>query len=411
MPVDLFSKMHVPHFGFHKSKISLNEHTSLYLTHTLRILSSSLIGVFVPIFIYTTTKDTLIFNVDPLINGISWIVAYFFLRSIMVWVSIFVFGSAIFEKLHFQLSIVLSYIFLALEIILLLLSKQNHYLLFLAGGIAGLKVTFYWIPYHSFFVHKTEDKPGHSFGKDTGLRFFLVRIFSGLAPVIGGFVIGSFGFNVLFVLSILMLVAASVPIIMVVHDWKHRKHDIKNVLKEYILNKRYYKLTLAFVGDGMESIIYMLFWPLLLFFALENFEKVGLINGLSMFLSSILVLIIGGLIDKVGSKKIHAIGVFFNTIFYIPRMIIFSANLFYVLDVVDRLNSSMYSLPMMSSAYDKAKKIGSSDFIIFRELAIHGGIIITTLIVLMAVNRYGVWLWVFMLAMLGSSLTYLIDKD
>ena len=413
MPDFLFSKthhhLHFP-FSFHERKFEISEHAALYLTNTVRALAISLVGIFLPIYIFNISGDYLFFHTNPTINGISWVISYFLIRSVVVWLAILLFGNLIFSKFHFQLSIMFSFLFLVIEILLWQLSADNLIFILAAGFVAGFKTTFYWIPYHIFFLRKSGRKM-RKFGKNTGLRFFLTRIMSAIGPALGGLIIVNFGFPVLFMTSIILLVVAALPIAVVVHEWEHQEHNMVQILKKYLLNKRYLRLTMGFVGQGIDNWIYLIFWPILLFFVLHDFEKVGFISSISFLLSSVAVLLIGKVIDKHGTKKIHGFGSLLNSLLYLPRMFFSSPTLFYSLDVTDRFLSGTYSLPIMSLSYQKANKLGGSDFILYRELCLHGGIIIALFFIMLAFQVLTLWKWVFGLAMIGSLMTYLIELD
>ena len=411
MPFHIYSKMQQNlDFHLYREKIVLSESAALYLTNTMRVLAVSLVGIFLPIYIFNISKNFLFFNQDVVINGLSWVLAYFLLRSVFTLISLMLLGNLIFSKIHFQLSMIISYVFLVTEILLWYLSAGNLFLVLVAGIFAGFKVTMYWVPYHIFFLRKAGRKI-KSFGKNTSKRFFLTRIFSSVGPAIGGLIIMNFGFNVLFMTSILLLVVSALPIALVIHDWKHKKHNMVNVIRKYLLSGKYKRIAISYAGEGADSLIYVAFWPILLYLVLNNFAKIGFINSLSFLLSSIAVLQIGKLIDKYGTYKIHGLGVIINSLLYIPRMFFRIPALFYSLDVADRFVTGMYSLPIMSRTYEKARKLGGSDYILFREVSLHIGAIAVLALILVAIQITSTWVWVFGLAMIGSILTFLIETD
>ncbi|MFC1756214.1 hypothetical protein ACFLZK_02365, partial [Patescibacteria group bacterium] len=281
MPTEFSSKQNFNlDFHLYREKIRISEHTALYLTHTMRALAVSLIGIFLPIYIFTISGEYLLFHQDPIINGLSWVLSYFLLRSVSTWIATVLLGDLIFSKIHFQLSMVISFVILIAEILLWYLSQGSLYLILLAGVLAGFKVTMYWIPYHIFFVRKAGRKK-KQFGRKTGMRFFLVRIISGIGPAIGGLIIMNYGFNALFMTSILILVVAALPIALVVHEWKHKKHNVVGIVKNYLLNPKYIKQNLSFMGSSMDGMIYSVFWPVLLYLVLDNFSKIGFLNSFS----------------------------------------------------------------------------------------------------------------------------------
>jgi hypothetical protein len=405
---ELFSKFNYQillHTRYH-----LSEPGALYVTHTLRQFAISLIGIFLPIYIYSLSSAYLIFNQNEIINGIVWVLMYFFLRSISVLLFTLMLGNVLFTKIRFQRSIFFSLLLLVGEITLWMLAGNNLYLMLLAGFVAGLKVVLYWIPYHIYFIRKFDDKSGH-FGARTGVRFFLVRLVTGLGPVAAGYIISTFGFNVLFIIGAVLIIASGFPVLLSVHEGKHRKHDVTDVIKRYYFNKRFKKLSLAFTGEGIEAVVYASVWPILLIVGLQSFVKVGVLSSVSLILSALTVLAVGKIMDKHGSKVIHGFGVAINSAIQIIKAFIIAPISLYAVDILERLNSPLYSLPNIALPYEKAKRSGDSDFIIYREIAVHNSLFLTSGILIIALSSMGVWRWVFAIAALGSLMTYFFDLD
>ena len=211
--------------------------------------------------------------------------------------------------------------------------------------------------------------------------------------------------------SIVVLVLASLPIALVIHEWKHKDHKIVEIVQKKMFNPKNIRSNLSFMGSSAEGILYSVLWPILLFLVLDNFEKIGFLNTFSFLASSVTVLIIGRYIDKHGTKLVHGVGVILNTLLYIPRMIFANPYLFYGLDVADRLIMGTYNLPRMSLAYKKARKRGGSDYFIFRELSYHAGAIIGVSISLIALQFISNWKLLFALTMIGSLLGYFIETE
>jgi len=411
MPFHLYSKIYQNlDFHLHREKIVISEYAALYLTNTVRVLAVSLVGIFLPIYIFNISQDFMFFHHNVVINGLSWVLAYFLLRSTFTLIAVLLLGNLIFSKLHFQLSMIISFVFLVTEILLWYLSAGNLFLILIAGILAGFKVTLYWVPYHIFFLRKSGKKLKH-FGKNTGMRFFLTRIISSIGPAIGGLIIVNYGFDVLFMTSIMLLVVSALPIALVVHEWKHKEHNMVKVIKNYVLNGKYKRIAISYMGEAADGLIYIIFWPILLFIVLNNFAKIGFINSFSFLLSSVVVLQIGKLIDKYGTRRMHGVGVVINSLLYLPRMFFRIPWLFYSLDVADRFVTGMYSLPVMSITYEKARKLGGSDYILFREICMHAGAIVVLSLILVAIQVSNTWVWVFGLAMIGSIMTFFIETD
>jgi len=410
MPFGNLTKMNgnIHHILFKDDEL-LAEHAALYLTQAIRSFAIASVGIFLPIYIYIISERFVVFNANLVINGLIWGLLYFMLRSLGTLIFSSLLIKTIFSRLHLNRSILLSLVVEIVEIVLWLLSAQNLYLMLVAGLVAGLKVTLYWIPYHVYFVRKFK---GGTYGKNIGIRFFLEKFLTGVAPLFGGLIIASLGFNFLFMMSILILLLSALPILLTIHEWKHQEHSIPNILRDFVFNKRYKFMTLGFIGENTELSIYTVAWPILLYIGIASFVKIGALTSITTIISAFMAVAAGKAIDKYGTKLIHGVGVFINTILHIPRVFVRTAFSLYAIDIVDRLNSQFYTIPNIVLSYEKAKRNDRpTDFIIYRELTIHTVITVVCAVLAITLSLVDVWRWIFLVAALGSSLVYFMDLD
>ncbi|MBU1110280.1 hypothetical protein KKB83_01540 [Patescibacteria group bacterium] len=413
MPFRAYSKHHT----ISEHHFKLTESGALYLTHAIRSFALSLVGIFIPIFIFTL-PNKIIFISDTILNNIIWVLLFFGIRSLTACIATFLFSRLMFLKLHLKKSILVSVFLASLQ--LLSLISVEHFLdtgpstwslvVLLAGIINGTAVFFYWIPFHIFFARKA-DTGDKKFGRETSLRYVVNQMASVAGPLAGGLIISHFGYDPLLISSILLLIISAIPALISIDERQHHEHNPVHIIKEYILSRRFRKTTLAFTGSGIEAVIYAALWPILVYIVLENFTKIGALTSLSILISSLAVLWVGKLTDRKGPKLIHRIGVFFNTLFYLPRMFLTTAPVVYTLDIFDRLNGTLYGLPFMSIAYERARELGTSDFIIYRELSIHFPMAITAGFCILLLFLLPHWQWLFLLAAVGSAMTYLMSVD
>lgn len=392
------------------SSVSFSESAALYMTHTIRHLATSLIGIFLPIFIFTL-EGKFMFHDDVVINGIIWIFYYYMLRSATFIVFLTTITNFVFTRLHLLKSILISIIFLALNIVCWFLAQYHPAFLFLGAVLSGCNAFFYWLPYHIFFVRKSQEKNGH-FGKNVELRDFLLKIAGAIGPVLGGITIMMAGFGFLFTASVLILFLAIIPLLVSLHEHKHAPHDTKKIMNNYLLNPAYKKISFALAGASMESLILGTLWPVLLFIVLANFEKIGFLSSASVFLSALTALFVGRLVDRVSMKKVHLVGVVINSLMYVPRLLFSTPWVLYSVDILDKLNGSAYSIPLVSQTYEKAKRLGESDFIIYREMVVHTTLAVSSCLIIVVFTLFTFnWRYLFVLGTIASMATYLMSMD
>lgn len=393
--------VHVP------KKFEPSEEAALYITHAIRAFANATLGIFVPIYIFQLEGKRLLHE-DLFVSNVAWILAYLALQHLSFLIVQVLSTNLVFLRLKFRYSILLSGVLLALWQIALVLAQDSYWYLVPAAFFAGATVFFYWIPYHIFFLRKL-DHGGH-FGKETSFRFFVVHVMNALGPVVGGLTIAWFGFNPLFVIALVLMIASAVPVFMEVHEGVHHEHKVAAVFDNYFFSKTYWRTTLAFFGRGFEDLIYVALWPILLFIVLRDFAVIGLLTGLTVLVSSTIVLVLGRLIDRYDSSKIQSAGVVFVTLFYVARAFLKTPYAVYLVDLVDRITGLLYALPFETMTYEKARSDRDADFMLYREIPLHTGFFMGSIVCLLLLLAVPQWQYLFFLGIGGALLTLFIQR-
>src|SRR3990167_8788110 len=376
MPANVFEKSHNNANNQLHAKFA-SESFALYLSHTVRTFAQALIGVFLPLYIFKLSGKPILY-MNEFTNDLAWVLLFFIIRSIALLIFITPVTNLIFGKLNFKKSIFISNIAVSLSLVFILFADRYFWLIPLTAIAASFDIILYWIPFHLFFIRKSQSSDGH-FGKQFGIRLFLTKLASSFGPIIGGLLIIALGFKYLF-------------------------------FKRYISEKNLIWTSTAFAVIAFEDIVYSILWPLLLLTLTGSFAKLGIITTVSISISAIFAVYIGKIIDKNGPKLIHKIGVIFNSLLHFSR-IFANQTLFAILvDISDKLNGSLYSVPFNSITYDVAKKEHyDSDFIIYREIIMHIGIACGLFILLIILPMIPDYKKLFVVIGIITPLTYLIN--
>lgn len=403
MPIRFFVKKL---FSSNRNR-KVSESQAIYATNALSGLAESLLGIFIPIYIYNLSKSKLVFSGDELINGFIWAISFYMVTSLVTVISIVVFDRLIFEW-TLKKTMFFSKLFLIASYACFSLAENNIWLIFLAAFFSGIHITFYWIPYHIFFV-KGADDGDKKYGTETGRRDFVLGLSSTVGPLLGALVIAELGFPVLYGFSILLLAISTLPILLYVEEQDHRKHSLRDVYSNFLINKKYTKTTLALGGSITSNIVFVIFWSLMLYFGLGNFVEMGVITTFSGLISLALLLVVGKMTDKRSKLSTHSIGVFINTVLHLTRIFFNSTGFLYVNGMLDNINSPLYGVPFNASVYEKSLDGSVSDFLVYREITIHlfRFFVLLLIVILLLVTKC--WLWVFAIGALGSALTILVN--
>lgn len=408
MPANIFEKSRNGAGNLLHTKFA-KESFALYLSHTIRTFAQALTGIFLPLYILSLTNKPIIYA-NTFTNNLAWVLIYYIFRSISVLVLITPVTNIIFGKLNFKRSISLSNLTISLSLIFVLFADKYFWLIPLTAIAASFDIMLYWIPFHLFFIRKSSDNG--QYGKQFGIQLFLTKVASALGPFIGGFIIISFGFPLLFILSIILMLSSVIPLVFSVEEHRHGKHNALQIFKKYISQKSLLGISTAFSIIAFEDVIYAIIWPLVLFNLTNSFAKLGMITTASVSISALFAVYIGRNIDKHGKRLIHKIGIIINSILYFLRYWVNQTGLAISIDLGDKINGSLYGVPFNAKTYDIAKeKHYDSDFMIYREIVMHLGIacgLFIILILLPLITNYKI---LFIILGLLTPLTYLIHSN
>lgn len=408
MPDQLNSKvqLHLHFFSFTKN--ILNGNSSLYLTHTIKNIGMSTLGIFVPLYIFQLENVPKLLS-NEVANSILIVLSYYLVRSIFMTVFTGKLVNSIYGRLNFRKSIFLSTVILALYILLLALAKDNLIFLYIAAFANFVETVLYWVPFHLLFARNVGSK-GH-YGHEISSRTTLVLLANTLGPLLGGLIISLYGFNTLFIFSSVIIIASAIPIFVKVEDTLHGKHNASRAFLRFVRNPKYLNDTIAYGVESIEVILTPIFWTILLFLAIDSYVKIGLLKTMSIVPIMFLAMYTGKLIDIKGNAFVHRIGVTINSLLYIPRIFNIPVMFMYIVDISDRLNSVLYGIPFMSSSYERIQ--GSkhdSDYVIYREIARSGFSIIGILFAMIFVLVIDEIRHIFIPIAIIAPLTYLISK-
>ena len=121
---------------------------------------------------------------------------------------------------------------------------------------------------------------------------------------------------------------------------------------------------------------------------------------------------VGKFIDKHGVKKVLKIGLTIDSLLYIPRMFVQIPSVLFAIDIVDRVNGPLRSIPFLSVYYNLAESDNhpTSELVIFREVIKWLSIIVILLIALIILPILPSWQFIFIIPVIAAPLMYLIIK-
>jgi len=335
---------------------------SLYLTTSILHFGLSMIGIFVPIYIFQLTGN---FYYLPAFYGVLSLTAIFSLLA----------APTFLLRLGAGRSVLLANVFRILNLLLLLLAARNPLLILPAAIFEGLTIPTFWVTYHSVFLASGKDG---EFGRKIAWMGVFVSVVSALAPFFGGLVVATFGFPVLYGLGMLLILLSSIPILWVGDHLGFRFVGAKQILAE-TFSRPWRPVLTGFLGIRLENVIAALFWPLFLFGVVKSFTNLGAVTSVFAVVEVALMVVAGRVVDSLGSRRVFKAGALFLAPFwflvgFFPGILALA-----VLNAYRGLVAPFYGIGAESLFYKLAEKDHFLS-VIKREVSIHLSILVSVFI-------------------------------
>jgi MFS family permease len=372
----------------------------LFLNQSFRAVAVSLLSLFSSIYIYKTLFDLTGQEKIALLSVFIYFLSAYGFKFISN-----LFAEELSLRMGLKRQMYFGLFFAAFCLFILMLSLKWPLLLFLAAPFWGLSTGFYWFGTHGMMV-----KVGHdgAFGKEIGMVSLISTLFLVGVPLLGGILIGLAGYKALFGASLFFIALAALSI----RPLKEEKTRHDTCMAEvFSLFKTHKRVFLAYVGDTIGGVIYGIVIPLYLFLILKKELSLGEFFSLSMIVVAVINLFIGRWTDIKGKRGLIVYGSILQVFVWFGRVMTKGIGVLFTLDIFDRVTGGMVGIPLNVMSYEKAIEDHSTGrAVLFRELAITIGAILTCgLLIVWAL--LGIELrWVFIVGALSSLLPILIVK-
>ena len=328
---------HVYHHRFSLKELKNNQLQELYLAMMLKTLGLSLIGVFIPIYLYELgyAIDTIVlffafvFGIRILTDNVAaWLTGYYGPKHMMI----------------------LSHIFLVLNLALLLTLDSQNWPLLLIGVTHALASGFFFIAYHIEFSKLSSAK--HA-GSQIGTMYKVAKFASAVGPLLGGVIATVFNVPVAIIIALALIMASALPLSLSPEPVRRKQHI---TWKGFPWKEAKWDL-ISNAGLGFDQMTYVVVWPLyisLFFFADNVYLGVGLVTSLGLAVAVITASLFGRVIDNGHGGMLMKCGVVLASISNFLRPVIPSATTVVIFNLVnDSLNSSV-RMPYTKGMYQAA---------------------------------------------------------
>jgi len=330
-------------------RIRFTELNEIFAVMSLRSFVTGMIGMFVPIYMYT----------------IGFSLADIFYLHIIMFSAEFVseyLAAKIISRFGPKHAIAISMPFLIAFFWMLNTVRAFGWPLWLIGIMGGISLALYWEGYN-FDFSRSKSKNGVT--KDISRLYIILAVLGAIAPFIGGSIATNFGFGVLYGVVLVLLVLVFLPLI-----WFKERHIPKKFDSKKIRITSISRELISYGGSGMEASIAITVWPLFVFAIVGTAQKVGFVTSLALVLTIIVTYIVGVKVNNRNRHNFVKAGGVMDGMIYALVVFVDSFGQVLSLNFARSLIGSLRSAPFISEYYLHADEGNRAEYIYIMESAI-----------------------------------------
>jgi MFS family permease len=320
--------------------VGFDELSELYASMLLRSLALSLIGLFVPIYLY---------QIGYSVRSILGFYALFFLVRIGIDLVVAHIVGRIGPKHSIAMSTLINIIFLTM---LLTLKELAWPLAFLAV-VNSFGNSLFFISFHTDF---SKIKHTNHSGKEIGYMLILEKIGGIAGPLVGGMIATFADPKYTMILAITLFAASLVPLLLSKEPVKVHQH----ITFRGLALKRHTRHFISYACHNAENTISILLWAFFISLAVFSsgiYAKIGAITALSTAVSIVAAHVIGKKIDSGNVGKIFKGSVIANSMLHVARIFVATPLSAIVVNLINDPVTVGYRMPFIKKYYDFADSL------------------------------------------------------
>ena len=327
--------------------ISFDEMAVLYVSKNMRVFATKLTSTFSLIYIYKFTHSIWIVPICILIYYIAK-----FVGSIVALFYISKNG----PKHGMLLANILFIPALVLMASMGIFGKEMGLVIALISAVfKGISTSVENISYNVDF---SKAKTAKKVGKQLGISYILEHISSSITPAIGGFLAIFFGVEKLFVVSSVILVLTTIPLL----TTKERVKPVRKISFWGFPWQNYKHLLIICYSCGMawnSLYIWSFFAPVFLLKGINAYGSAGVLSSISSIAALVSAFIYGKVIDKNKERRLLKIGAIFMGLVFSLRIFISSNPLLLgILEIIAAVAMNGFNMANFKGLYGEADESG-----------------------------------------------------
>jgi len=239
---------------------------------------------------------------------------------------------------------------------------------FIPALLLGLSSSLYTLSISSLFAEFMSEK---SEGSETSKFIALPTIGTIIGPIIGGWVVLTFGFATLYTIVSIVLISSVIPLAFVKGNVDHpnfRTAEFKKYFKTH--RKMFFMLNLY----GIKGFVFFMVLPIALYLNSDDVLSLGAIMSVLTLFNVYYTFKVGRKVDTNGKRKILRIGTLCTFVALLSLGLAINSMLLVYLSIFASGIKVLLDVPFESIVFDDAKKSESPlEYLAFKEFSFFFG--------------------------------------
>jgi len=367
----------------HIHNVKFLERNRMYWTMALKTFAVSLVGVFVPAYLY------------KLGYSLKLIFIYFLIREVTE--LLMVIPTTWSMQLNGVKQTYAAGSFLTLINLFLLYLLPTHREAFVAAALVeGLAISLFFLPYHYMFSSAITTKHG---GGQVGLMDVLVSLVTALGPLVGGIIAAKTSLQMVLLIALGFVGVGLLPLFR-----KSKPERLQGFSAVRAIGMLVSRDSVSNMGFGITEMVATIVWPLFIYLIVKNYETVGIVISASLIIIIILDVLAGYLTDKGEQERLLRFGSMSSATIHVVRIVASSVTSVMLVNIASDITHTLFRIPWTREFYKHANRQRGT-YIAAMELGVCVGRTLLWLVLIIATNHvagHTFMLFAFVLGALGS---------
>lgn len=333
--------------------MGFDELSELYTSTMLRSMGLSLIGIFVPIYLY---------KLDYSLGDIFLFLGLLFIGRV---VSDIPAGYMIAFKGP-KHTMLYSYLLQIAALLLLLTLPVYQWPLWLIAVVWGVSNSLYWLAYHVDFSKVMHSDHG---GKELGFMTIVERMGGIFGPLVGGVIATVFGAQYTIAAAVVLFVLAVAPLFATPEPTRTRQRLWLSHMPLGQLKRDF----VAYAALCAENSLTVSLWPLyiaVVIFTTNTYASVGAVTSIGVVAAILSAQVIGKIVDRHQGGVLLRWSALGMSLLHLIRPFVKGGGGVVLVNIVNEAVTTGYRIPFVKGFYDRADSLPGHriTYIVYAEL-------------------------------------------